>query len=484
MAVLSPPRAATPDLGAVARSRGLGTVAEHAVVLAAAAWALSPLAHATGGRGAHLLSIAVVLAALAVAVTRPWQRGVARSVYVGALAPGLAAGVVCLVSGSTFGASWAAAYLLAGLLGLAVIGYVAGGPHSARLRVVVAIVVLAGLDQVGKGFIAWWGGGTGTSAHPMLGTFYWHDPFAAFLLAPAVLGLAFAVEGRAGFRAAGIAVAAVSSAGIVLSTSRATLGCLAVGWLAVVVLGLRAAGVRRTTVGAVFSAACTAGLLVLLTGPPVFASRAPIFGATATRGSGESLSRNGGYRLEFWREAWHSFAHHIPSGGGFGSLAGNSTWVPHGWAISPLAHNGYLQALADGGLLLGIPVLVVTGAVLWRSRRPLVTALRDRRDVVPAAAAVALGLLLAHSAVDVDWSYPALLAVAGLLAGVVVASGRGSATGSDVAPAPHGRTVAAALIVAGAVLALATAAWSGGLQINSNHEQSAPATGSYGGDTP
>jgi O-antigen ligase len=122
--------------------------------------------------------------------------------------------------------------------------------------------------------------------------------------------------------------------------------------------------------------------------------------------------------------------------------------VPRDWALSPLAHNGYLQALSDGGLLLGVPFLVAVLVVTALAMRLLWRAVRRRQFslggfVVP----LVLLAVLAHSAVDFDWSYPADLALAAVLAGLVVAQ-----------PRPPQRQKAVRLTTHRAVGALATAA--------------------------
>lgn len=95
--------------------------------------------------------------------------------------------------------------------------------------------------------------------------------------------------------------------------------------------------------------------------------------------------------------------------------------IPAGWPRSPYVHSGYLQAFADGGLLFGLPVLLLCLAVASGLVRRLVRASRrpGEADDIAAVAAVAALALMAHSALDFDWSYPALLS----MTGVVIALG-------------------------------------------------------------
>jgi hypothetical protein len=137
--------------------------------------------------------------------------------------------------------------------------------------------------------------------------------------------------------------------------------------------------------------------------------------------------------------------------------------VSASWAFSPLAHNGYLQALSDGGLLLGVPFLLGVAFLAWWVVSALVRSVR-RRDFSTEAFVIplCLGALLAHSAVDFDWTYAADFAVVAVLAGLVAGS-RWSAAASS-RPGRGSRLVAAAVLAGVALTGVAAgAAWSGDL---------------------
>ena len=76
----------------------------------------------------------------------------------------------------------------------------------------------AGLVEFWEAFLPWWGGGHPETA--MSGTFYWWNPFAAFLLPGALLGAALAIAGRQTWRTLGWLAAPMCAAGIVFSSSR------------------------------------------------------------------------------------------------------------------------------------------------------------------------------------------------------------------------------------------------------------------------
>ncbi len=106
-----------------------------------------------------------------------------------------------------------------------------------RAYLIGGIVATAGAVQFCWSFVAWWGGRD--QSIPMVGTFYWHNQFAAFLLAPALIALALLVGDRAPWRLVGWVVAPLATAGVVYSSSRGGLGILIVGWLLVGVLACR-----------------------------------------------------------------------------------------------------------------------------------------------------------------------------------------------------------------------------------------------------
>jgi O-antigen ligase len=253
--------------------------------------------------------------------------------------------------------------------------------------------------------------------------------------------------------------------GMVYSTSRAATACFGVAMLCVLLLhaGSRGlAGVRRVLI------AIGASILAVwaVAGPPLFPHRVLPFVSSGGRTTGQSLGQNGGYRVEFWREAIGVFHRHLLTGAGYHSLASASIGhVPHTWQLSPLAHNGYLQALSDGGLLLGVPFLLAVALIAWFVVTGLVRALRAR-DFSTGAVVVplCLGALLAHSAVDFDWSYAADFAVVAILAGLVAASrwtaSRQAREGEPTQRAS--RLVAAAVLTGVALTGLAAGvAWHG-----------------------
>ncbi|MDQ1710951.1 MAG: hypothetical protein QOE45_401 [Frankiaceae bacterium] len=83
---------------------------------------------------------------------------------------------------------------------------------------------------------------------------------------------------------------------------------------------------------------------------------------------------------------------------------------------SPYAHNGLLQAFAEGGLPLGLALAVAVAcaalACLQRSREAL-----RRNEFAPLGLAAAALVLMAHAFVDFDTAYAALPALVAVTAG-------------------------------------------------------------------
>ena len=382
------------------------------------------------------------------AVTRPWQR-LAAPPLVAVAAVAVAALLVLVVTGGGRDAGVAAlSYGVVLACGLVVVAY---GRTPARRAAVATVVCAGGVAQFAWALVPWWG--AADPSRPMVGTYDWHNQFAAALIAPALLGLGLLLAGRRPWRSAGWIAAPLAGAGVVLSTSRASLGLLVLGWLLVVVLAWvgTPAGRRRSGVAsrALVVTVLTVAVTFVLPGPPLFtASASPLAGASQRSQSGETIDANSTYRTEFWRESLVAFRQHPVAGAGFGRTAADTSGqVPTSWAVSSLAHSGPLQALADGGLLLAVPLLVLLVGVavaLLRRLRPRAEPADDSEGesaegegagywrgadhVLVPAAVVTSAVLAVHALVDTDWSYPALAAQAAIVAGVALALPRRART--------------------------------------------------------
>ncbi|HVU61112.1 MAG TPA: O-antigen ligase family protein [Mycobacteriales bacterium] len=388
---------------------------EHvAMLVALAVWAV-PFTRATGGRGVHNELVFAVVLLLVLPAVRAW-RGPTPSISVAAVTA-IGALLVCAFAPSGwYGSNVAAGYAIAAGMFVAARRYVR---DSDRRLLVCAAVCLAGVYQFSLAFSPWWG--NRNPASPMDGTFYWYNPYAAFLMPGAILGLGLILQAKRPWTFVGWVSVPVCVAGIVFSTSRATMAALAVALVLVFAFGVRSRQALGRAVGTIGLAAV---VVLALPGPPFFPSyTAPWTATTARDATGQTLTQNGTYRTEFWREAVQLATHHPIVGSGFNDLAvASALYTPSGWVRSPQAHNGFLQAFSDGGLVLGLPFVFGLLAVLWWALRPLLAMLRRRvrsPDVIEVAAAVALLAAYAHSAVDFDWSHPTVLVELALIAACI-----------------------------------------------------------------
>lgn len=457
MTTLAQPAHPTPQPPATTQprpgwARALHTWLPDAAVVALLAWWATYLTWGTGGREPHLLSVACVLAALAWVAVRP-----ERTLSPWALLPtGALAGGACLVVAFSptgwAGRDDAGAWVLAAATGPVLLAWV-GDERRREVRRMLLVVALlgAGGAQFAAGWLPWWGAQDPEKLFQ--GTFYWHNQVGIFLAAIAVLALAVAGSGGP-LALLGWVVAPLCVAGTFFSTSRGSQLSLLLGFgLVLALIGGRALLPR---VKVLLAGALGVAVSVVLTGPPFFAERVSPAAGTAARS--ESFVGNGVTRLEDWAAAWQVFERWPVTGAGFDGFraATEAVGVGHRAGRTAYVHNGFLQGLTDGGLLLGLPLLVVTLVLAVAVCRGLPSVVR-RGEGVRVGAGAALLVLVLHSGMDFDWAYPSLLLLPALVA--------------PLALGPHGRprrpvgwwptALAVALLVTGAWWA-----WGGGLSLN------------------
>ena len=428
-----------------------------AAVVATVAWWATYLTWGTGGREPHVLSVGCVLLAAALLAVRPWRvvppvvTGLAHAVGLGALV------VVLTAPTGSAGADDAASYAFAAELGLVLFAW--ARTPGRRVLVLTGVLGAAGA-QFALGWLPWWG-----RQDPMRlfeGTFYWHNQVGVFLAAGAVLGLGAIAAGRP-VALLGWTLTPLCVAGTVFSTSRGSQIALGLGALLLLAL------LRRRHLHVLAGLALSWAVTSVLSGPPFFTERVSPTAATEARSA--SLVGNGVQRFEDWRRAFRIFEHWPASGAGFNSFdsATSVATTRHDTVGTAFAHNGYLQAAADGGLVLTVPLVVLLGLVVVAVLRGLPDAVRAR-DALRVTGASALVVLLLHSGMDFDWSYPSLLAmvapVAVLALPPAAAAGPGSPAAAGGRRLPVGLAAVLALTGVALLLVGAVAGWGGGLDLN------------------
>jgi len=85
------------------------------------------------------------------------------------------------------------------------------------------------------------------------------------------------------------------------------------------------------------------------------------------------------------------------------------------------AHNDFLQLAAEGGLLVGIPVLTTIGFFIWDTRRRFRESWSDgTTDWLRTGAIVGLGLMALQETVDFSLQVPGNAALFVVLAAIAV----------------------------------------------------------------
>jgi O-antigen ligase len=213
---------------------------------------------------------------------------------------------------------------------------------------------------------------------------------------------------------------------VVQTRSRAGLFCLAV---AIVTMGgvlIRRRANTRTRI-----LVASPMVLLLLTGIAVTGVQ-PI----ANRFVAASWSTANG-RLPIWRQVI-AIAQDFPiTGSGFNTY---QTIVP--FYVTPDidepyegAHNDFLQLAAEGGLLLGLPVLATIGFFVWETRQRFCEPSSDSAtDWLRIGAVVGLSLIAVQETVDFSLQVPGNAALFVVLAAIAVHRARAEPTQGDPAP--------------------------------------------------
>jgi O-antigen ligase len=424
-----------------------GGVEAVAAVLALLTWGIT-LTHAFGGRAPFTLALTVAATLPLLVVTRAHRR-----VPLPAVAALVAPGLIALALNAFSATGWsglveASSWLLAGVLAAGIASYARKPTHR---NLVVVVLLVVGLQQLAQAWYPWWGGGDPTIG--LVGSFYWLNQFAAFQGGIAVLGVAVAMRSSGNLRTFAVVSTPVIAAGVWLSGSRAGLAMWLLGAALVAALGA-----RRVRQSAVVGGQVVVSFVLawLLASPALMGAANGVTGLTAAnRGDAASDAL---HRVDFWHAALTLALRHPWLGTGFDSFGMASTpLLPVDQEGSSLVHNGWLQPLVDGGLLLAVPVVLITAWPALRALRRLRGARRGGTDIATVGAAVALLMLLAHSLFDFDWTYPSLLCLYAIVAGLLPWRLR------PLANRPTGGPLAAGLLAAAVVLA-STAALVAGAQ--------------------
>jgi len=371
-----------------------------------------------GAWDARVLPIAIVAVLPGLLAVAPW-RHCSWGDLVLALAPAVSALAVAVVS--PYGDAGVVSLSRWTYLGLLLIGVCAFARTPERRTAVVVVAALLLGWAFTQAWLPWWG--HEDTAHPMVGQFYSANPFGSAMLAGVLLASALALTADGLPARVGFAIAPLCASGVFLSGSRAAIGLAAIGAGVAVAIAVFRMGARVLVRAAALVAAC-ALFFVFLTSAVFFPDGRAGTAAGDKRSSGQTVSSTSSVRVEYWRSAWAEFRSEPLVGGGSGSYFPHSRLtMPPGVERATLAHNEPIGALAEGGLMHGLPVLVfflLAGAACTRALLRLKPG--DAGSPAAAAAAIAAGALVAHGLLDIGLAFPALLGVLALLLGVVRAA--------------------------------------------------------------
>lgn len=270
-----------------------------------------------------------------------------------------------------------------------------------------------------RSFLQWWG-------HAMFGetprfmALSWHNQSGTLMGAFAALFAGLALRGRQLLGVAGVVASGTALSAAWLSTSRAAASTTLAALVAVTIVAMRgqrfAAVVARLSAVAALAASVTIGMTAFAlsaggerpTGASIDASHREANAATNLR-----------LRVEHMEAAVGMFVDRPIAGQGLGGYRWSAPqWTDPNANLTSSAHNEYLESFAEGGLIVGGPLVLLVAAigamVTYRMRFGVDIGtghdvdLDDVRGAVLAGCvgvAVALGL---HAAVDFDWDFPVL----------------------------------------------------------------------------
>jgi hypothetical protein len=291
---------------------------------------------------------------------------------------------------------------------------------------VLLLVLVVGLGRYQERAWSVWWAKTDVGGEGLWRPLSWHNQSAALT---GMFGVWFLGAALASTRLVrwGLGVLAASAlAGTWLSSSRAGLASTNMPGLVALAMGWRSARARgespwrlvaTATALVVLTAAMVTGLLAMQS---TGTSSQPLASRT------QSVEQNTRARVEHTQAALRMLADRPLVGQGLGSYGAMMREFndPEG-NLTSSAHDEYVEAGAENGVLgIGALLAVLAGAAwlgLGHLRRPAAAAgPDDLRAPMLVGAVAAVALFLVHSAVDFDWYYPVLSALAAIGLGTML----------------------------------------------------------------
>ncbi len=385
------------------------------LVLALTVVVLFKLAISDGGRHAATLAFAEMLVSgllgIVVARGRVRMSAVARPVLVV-----LAVATVTAIGSVRPDASIRELQLWLLYLGIALVTASALTSVAMARRFLDALTVIAGWLCLIALFMYW---GAGTPGTRWFSTFYWPNPFAALLLLVLPLTLVRflrAPELRDAFTHGLTALLFVVS--LVLTYSRGAwvaLGAVALPGMILLRPGQWEDVLRRLVILVILA---SVSVVALVRGPAVQDGTHGVVARAASVADLGDYSIQG--RLNFWRAGLEIFRDHPVFGTGPGTFgAVHAAYQRDVRYYARDAHSLYVQAMAEMGAP-GLAALAALLAAVGNAWRQTLRAARGKEEY-PLIVGLGLGVVafFLHSAIDMDWMFPAVPAMAFGLIGVL-----------------------------------------------------------------
>lgn len=294
------------------------------------------------------------------------------------------------------------------------------GPAAAR-RMLDLLVVAAGWVVLIALFLFW---GADNPGMRWYATFYWPNPFAAFLLLVLPLETVRLACARTARDALGHGILAMLLAtAMVLTYSRgAWLSLLCVAPIALRLF--RPPSWSAAVLRLVIVALLVSGAVMFLTRTP---TSARVGQGVAARAASitrpDDMSIQG--RINFWRAAVLIFRDHSLLGTGPGTFgAVHPRYQRDVRFYARDAHNIYVQALAEMGIPGGVAWGLLVLAIVRVWSRMLHQSIGGESHVLILGAGLGVLAFLIHSAMDMDWAFYANPAMAFALVGVIASFDR------------------------------------------------------------
>lgn len=325
--------------------------------------------------------------------------------------------------------------------------------------------------------LRWWGW-VQLDVQPRWEFVSWRNQSGIMSAAFGMAALGLVLVGRRSVPIVATIVCGVAFGGAYLSSSRGALAVAAVGMGFATLLAARS--LSSLDVRSLTSLAGRVAAVVVAATVFVVAMETTLPGGTASPidSREQGLGQNSVARTWHWEAAVGMFLDRPVTGTGIGSYGGVAIRYTRDEAnLTASAHNEWLEAFAEGGLVFGLPMALLLGATLvgaWRTGRRAngteegdpdgielpTDALGIRRGATIGMAAMAVTVAL-HAGIDFDLRYASVAALFAVGAGAVAAV-HGSSSSSE----PAGARLWLPLVPVLGLVVLA--AWGGSVQSSSN----------------